>query len=67
MVAFIKGIPARLLAAPLLLCLALAVTPAQASTDEAISFVKNVSEQAIAIISDKSASAAEREVASAPC
>ncbi|MFN3626807.1 MAG: phospholipid-binding protein MlaC [Parvibaculum sp.] len=63
MVAFIKGIPARLLAAPLLLCLALAVTPAQASTDEAISFVKNVSEQAIAIISDKSASAAEREVA----
>ncbi|MFN6942385.1 MAG: hypothetical protein ACK4OG_10340 [Parvibaculum sp.] len=67
MVAFIKGIPARLLAAPLLLCLALAVTPAQASTDEAISFVKNVSEQAIAIISDNRPAPQNAKSPSAPC
>lgn len=63
MVAIMKGIPARLLAAPLLLCFALAGAPAQASTDEAIAFVETVAERAIAIISDKSASAEEREVA----
>ncbi|MFN4354799.1 phospholipid-binding protein MlaC [Parvibaculum sp.] len=62
MVAIMKGIPARLLAAPLLLCFALAGAPAQASTDEAIAFVETVAERAIAIISDKSASPEEREV-----
>lgn len=63
MFAIMKGIPARLLAAPVLLCLALAGSPAQASTDEAIAFVETVSESAIAIISDKSASPKEREAA----
>jgi phospholipid transport system substrate-binding protein len=63
MAVFMNSIPARLLAAPLLLCLALAATPAQATTDEAIAFVETVSEKAIAIISDKSANTEEREAA----
>ncbi len=63
MAVFMNSIPARLFAAPLLLCLALAATPAQATTDEAIAFVETVSEKAIAIISDKSANTEEREAA----
>ncbi|MDX5367688.1 MAG: ABC transporter substrate-binding protein [Alphaproteobacteria bacterium] len=63
MAAFMNSLPARLLAAPLLLCLALGATPAQATADEAIAFVETVSEKAIAIISDKAASTEEREAA----
>lgn len=63
MLATMKVSPARFLAVPLLLCFALAGAPAQASTEEAIAFVETVSEQAIAIISDKSASPQEREAA----
>ena len=63
MLAIMKSAPARLLAAPLLLCFGLAGAPAQASTEEAIAFVETVSEQAIAIISDKSATPQEREAA----
>ncbi len=63
MVATLKALSARLLTASLLLCLALAATPAHASKDEAIAFVDTIAEKAIGIISDKTASPEEREVA----
>ncbi|MBX3504698.1 MAG: ABC transporter substrate-binding protein [Parvibaculum sp.] len=62
MSAMMNGLSLRLLA-PLALCLAFAATPASASKDEAIAFVEKVSAEAIEIISDKSASQQEREVA----
>ena len=63
MSAMMSGLSLRMLAAPLAICLAFAAAPASASTQEAIAFVETVSEEAIAIISDKSASPEEREVA----
>ncbi|ABS64007.1 toluene tolerance family protein [Parvibaculum lavamentivorans DS-1] len=63
---FTTRIALRTLVAPLAICVALMTSAAhaQASTDQAaVSFVEDVSTRAIDIISDKSASKAEREKA----
>jgi phospholipid transport system substrate-binding protein len=57
----LTGFSTWALAAPLMLCLSLLALPASASTDEAKAFVETVSENAIAIISDKDAGKAKQE------